>query len=82
MKFERGDYLTAEQVKDLPVGAAVVLHGVDRRGFHTMLDCTVIKSQKTKKLSYFDRTVGFTKVITIRELDGKQRYYTFDGMVD
>lgn len=82
MKFSRDDILTAEQVKALPVDSAVTLHGVDRRGNHTMLDCIVVKSQRSKKLKYFDRTVGFSKIISIRQLDGKLRYYTYEGMAD
>lgn len=82
MKHERGDRLTAEEVKALPAGSAVVMHGVDRRGIHTMLDCTVVNSYKTKKLEYFDKSVGFSKVISVRTLDGKDRYYTLDWIAE
>ncbi len=48
--------LTAEQVRALPVGTRVVLHGQDRFGTPTQLQCTVIQSGKRKVLSYLDES--------------------------
>ena len=42
--------LTAKDVKKLPVGAKVRLHGEDRHGEHCWYDCTVVQSGKKKVL--------------------------------
>lgn len=71
--------LTAAEVKKLPVGSAVVLHGCDRYGCHTTLDCTVIQSGKSKVLAYRDVDyLQSTKPIR----DYPNKYYTQKGATD
>ena len=60
MDFEpRNALLTIDQVKDLPVGSKVTLNGYDRRGNHTILECTVVQSGRKKVLEYVDRSNYF-----------------------
>lgn len=57
--------LPAEEVKKLPVGSAVMIVGVDRRGTKSVLDCHVTQSGKQKVLSYRDEWgIRVTKKIT------------------
>ena len=70
--------LTAEEVKALPEGTPVVLHGRDRRGYSTELDCTVVKSQRSSVLRYWDRSSGMVKRMPVRTLDGVVHYYTIE----
>ena len=65
--------LTAEQVKQMPAGSIVLLHGRDRFGIHTQLECTIVQSGKSKKLSYRN-TDGLTTLRPIRNYPNK--FYT------
>lgn len=66
--------LTAAEVKALPVGTEVTLHGYDRRGNHVRRDCTIVQSGKTKKLRSFDWYRGETKIESI--VDRPRKWYT------
>ena len=46
--------LTAVEVRKLPIGTKVQLHGADRHGEHTTLDCVITQSGKHRVLSYTD----------------------------
>ena len=46
--------LTAVEVRKLPIGTKVQLHGADRHGDHTVLDCVITQSGKHRVLSYTD----------------------------
>ena len=70
--------VTAAEVKALPEGTAVVLHGRDRRGYSTEIDCEVVKSKRSSALRYWDRTTGMVKRIPVRTLDGVVHYYTIE----
>ena len=50
----------------------------DRRGYSTEIDCTVVKSQRSSALRYWDRTTGTVKRIPVRTLDGVVHYYTIE----
>ena len=65
--------LTAAEVRALPVGTKVILHGRDRRGYSTELPCIVSKSYRSKVLSYLDFD-GTTVTKPIRSYPNK--YYT------
>ena len=68
------DKLTAAQVRALPVGSPVDLHGRDRHGYSTVLHCEVVQSGKKKVLAYDWNGERMTK--PIRELSGSIHYYT------
>ena len=70
--------VTAAEVKAMPEGTAVVLHGRDRRGYSTELECTVVKTERSSALRYWDRTTGMVKRIPVRTLDGVVHYYTIE----
>lgn len=65
--------LTAAEVRALPIGTKVNLHGRDRFGIPTWLECTVIKSGKKKVLAYLDTDLT-TATKPIRDYPNK--YYT------
>ena len=66
------DKLTAAEVRALPVESKVILHGRDRSGYSTALECTIVKSGKTKVLSWWDLDGVHTKPIR----DYPNKYYT------
>lgn len=55
-----------EEVKSLPSGTQVIAHGVDKHGEHTMLECTVQRVYKTKKLIYRD-VDGVGRALSIKD---------------
>ena len=65
--------LTAAQVRKLPVGTRVDLHGFDRHGIPTWLECTVVQSYRKKVLEYRD-VDGMKTTKNIRDYPNK--YYT------
>ncbi len=67
--------LTADEVKKLPSGTKILLHGRDRYGEATQLECTVAQSGKKKILTYWDVNMH-RETKPIRQLDGVDRYYT------
>lgn len=72
------EHLTADQVRKLPIGEIVTLHGVDRYGQHTQLACKVVQSGKKKVLEYEDRSQFFMlRTKTIKDYPNK--YYTKGG---
>ena len=71
--WKKVDTLSAAEVKELPIGAKVTLHGRDRRGYSTKLECTVVKSVRSKALAYRD-VDGRTETKPIRDYPNK--YYT------
>ena len=71
--WKKVDKLSAAEVRELPIGAKVTLHGRDRRGYSTKLECTIVKSARSKALAY--RGVdGLTETKPIRDYPNK--YYT------
>ncbi len=70
--------LTAEQVKAMPAGSTVTLHGRDRHGEHTQLECVVCRSGRKKVLAY-PGINGLRETKPIRALDGETHYYTRGG---
>lgn len=67
------DKLTAAQVRALPVGTRVDLHGYDRYGIPQWLECTVAQSGKKKVLTY--REVDGTRAVKAIK-DYPNKYYT------
>lgn len=59
-----------EDLKKLPAGTKVILHGRDRRMYATELDCTIVQSGKSKKLAYRD-VDGTQKLIPITKKPNK-----------
>lgn len=72
--------LTAEEVKALPVGTKVTLHGRDRHGYSTELMCEVVQEagKRVKQLRYFDSSEMCVKRIPIRRLDGAVHFYSVE----
>ena len=70
--------LTAEQVKQLPVGSKVTLHGADRFGLHTQLECTIVQSGKKKVLEYMNLDPFGIRTKAIQNYPNK--YYTKGGI--
>ncbi len=73
MVIHKKDKLTAAEVRKLPVGTRVDLHGYDRRGTPQWLECTVAQSYRKKVLSY--RNPDGTKA-TKEIRDYPNKYYT------
>lgn len=71
----RKKHLTADEVKKMPVGTRIDLHGRDRNGYSTVLECTIVQSGKSKKLAYTDY-YGTRTVLPIRKIEGAIHYYT------
>ena len=71
----RKKHLTADEVKKLPVGTRIDLHGRDRHGYSTVIECTIVQSGKSKKLAYTDY-YGARTVLPIRKIEGPIHYYT------
>ena len=74
--------LTAPEVKNLPVNTRVAIHGRDRRGYPTELECTVIQGERSKQLEYYDFGARTLIRIPIRTLDGVIHYYTVEKVPD
>ena len=68
-------HLTADEVKKLPVGTKIDLHGRDRHGYTTIINCQIVQSGKSKKLAYSD-FYGNRTVLPIRKIEGAIHYYT------
>ena len=73
--------LTADEVKKLPAGVTVTVHGRDRRGYSTELICEVVHtaSGKSRQLRYYDPGASAVKRMPVRSLDGVVHYYTVDA---
>ena len=67
--------ITASEVRELPEGARVRVHGRDRQGYSTELDCVVVRTKRGVGLAYSDYYGGRT-VMSIRALDGAVHYYS------
>lgn len=59
----------AAEVRKLEIGSRVTVHGADRHGTHTMLECTVVQRGKAKALAY--RGWSGTETMAIRDYPGK-----------
>ena len=72
--------ITAEEVKKLPAGVTVTVHGRDRRGYSTELICEVVHttSGKSRQLRYFDPGTRMVRRMPVRTLDGVVHYYTIE----
>lgn len=66
--------MMAAEVRKLPVGAEVAVHGRDRRGNSTWVDCVVVQSGRTKVLKYLDFYGTGAGTVRIRDLPNK--YFT------
>ena len=71
--WKKVDKLSAAEVRELPIGTKVTLHGRDRRGYSTKLECAIVQSARSKTLAYRD-VDGLTKTKPIRDYPNK--YYT------
>ena len=71
--WKKVDKLSAAEVRELPIGAKVTLHGRDRRGYSTKLECAIVQSARSKALAYRD-VDGLTETKPIRDYPNK--YYT------
>lgn len=69
--------VTAEEVRRMPVGTKVRIHGRDRRGYATTLDCTIVQYGKSKALSYLP--CGYGGLKKIAKLDGEVHYYSVES---
>lgn len=59
--------LTADEVRELPVGTVIQLHSLDRQGNHQWAPMTVVRCGKRKVLRSRDwRELGVIKPITTR----------------
>lgn len=70
--------LTAEEVKELPDGATVFVHGRDRHGYSTERMCEIITDGRARKLRYFDSSEMMVKRMPVRKLDGVVHFYTVE----
>lgn len=70
--------ITAEEVRKLPGGVTVTVHGRDRRGYSTELECEVVHttSGKSRQLRYFDPGTMMVRRMPVKQLDGVVHYYT------
>lgn len=70
--------ISAEEVKKLPAGVTVTVHGRDRRGYSTELVCEVVHttSGKSRQLRYFDPGTRMVRRMPVKNLDGIVHYYT------
>ena len=70
--------ISAEEVRKLPAGVTVTVHGRDRRGYSTELECEVVHttSGKSRQLRYFDPGAMMVKRMPVKNLDGVVHYYT------
>lgn len=67
-------HLTAEEVRRLPLGTLIDIHGRDRHGYSTTTRCSIVQRGKAKRLMplglYADRSIPITK------REGAIHYYT------
>ena len=70
--------ISAEEVRKLPAGVTVTVHGRDRHGYSTELECEVVHttSGKSRQLRYFDPGAKMVKRMPVKNLDGIVHYYT------
>lgn len=70
--------ITAEEVRKLPAGVMVTVHGRDRRGYSTELACEVVhtSSGRGRQLRYFDPGTMMVRRMPVKQLDGAVHYYT------
>ena len=65
--------ISADEVRELPLGSKVRIHGNDRHGMHQWTDCTVAGHHNRKFLTYRDLD-GMVKHCQIKDYPNK--YYT------
>lgn len=70
--------ITAEEVRKLPAGVTVTVHGRDRRGYSTELICEVVHTStgRGRQLRYFDPGTRMVRRMPVKKLDGAVHYYT------
>ena len=73
--------VSAEYVRALPEGARVRVHGRDRFGYSTALDCWVVESGRYKKLAYTGLD-GLTHTMGIGGRDGEGKYYSVAEVIE
>ena len=67
--------LTAAEVRGLPIGSKVTLHGKDHRWYATELECTVVQSRSGRcKVLEYQYVNGYRETKPIRDYPNK--YYT------
>ena len=71
----RGRKISAEELRKMPEGTWVILHGRDRRGYSTELRCITVKTKngRAMRLRYFD--LNGTGYKPINKLDGAVHWY-------
>ena len=72
--------ISAEELRKMPEGTMVILHGRDRRGYSTELRCFLVrtKDRRAMRLSYCDLNGAGYK--PINKLDGAVHWYeVMDG---
>ena len=65
--------VSAEDLRRLPVGTIVIVHGFDRHGEHTQMECKIVSSGKGKALGY--STAWGPETIPIRK-ESDRRWYS------
>lgn len=65
--------ITADEVRALPLGSKVRIHGEDRRGVHQWTDC-IVAGHKTRKFLTYRSPEGLIKRCSIQ--DYPKKYYT------
>lgn len=73
--MRRGRKISAEELRKMPEGTWVILHGRDRRGYSTELRCRTVKTKdrRAMRLMVLDfYTVGYRP---INKLDGAVHWY-------
>ena len=70
--------LTAEEVRALPVGSIVRVHGLDKFKYPCFLDMKVIQKDKHKELECFDYYLGQSVVKKIKKMPENDPYHYYE----
>lgn len=73
--MKRGRKISAAELRSMPEGTWVILHGRDRRGYSTEMRCRTVKTKdrRAMRLMIFDiNSVGYKP---INKLDGVVHWY-------
>ena len=72
----RGKKVSAQVLRQMPEGTRVILHGRDRRGYSTELECVLVKTGRGKgrRLRYYEID-GIAGYKPINKLDGAVHWY-------
>lgn len=74
--------LTAEEVRELPLGSTVRIHSVDKYGYPQYIDMKVVQKGKHKEFECFDYLTGQWIRQKIRKMpeNDAYRYYELKDM--